>query len=86
MWAAAAANHVLAANVGVTLFLITAEEPDLALTDHWTAGRTCGRRGRRRRPGATSLHSLGGAEDEIGQAEVALLRKWLGSLAGGGSS
>lgn len=88
--AAAAADHVLAANVGVTLFLITAEAPDLALAHQVrdaTVAAITGLPGRS--PGEADgaalaqqlLHSLAGAEDTLGEAETALLRTWLGRLA-----
>lgn len=94
--AAAAADHVLAANVGVTLFLITAEEPDLALAGQIRDATVAAITGLSDVPAGDAhdgaalaqrlLHSLSGAEEEIGQAEVALLRKWLGRLAGATSA
>lgn len=94
--AAVAADHVLAANVGVTLFLITAEEPDLALAAQVRDATIAAITGLPGVPAGDAadgaalaqrlLHSLGGAEDTIGEAEVTLLRKWLGRLAAGASS
>jgi AcrR family transcriptional regulator len=90
--AAAAADHVLAANVGVTLFLITAAEPDLALADQVRDATIAAITGLPGAVGAGSagradlarqlLHVLAGAEKELGQHEVALLRHWLATLAG----
>jgi AcrR family transcriptional regulator len=89
--AAAAADHILAANVGVTLFLLTAAEPDLALSsqvrDATVAAITGLPTGPAAEPDARAdlarqlLHALAGAEQDLGQAEVGLLRKWLGTLA-----
>lgn len=84
-----AADHVLATNVGVTLFLITSEQPDLELSSHVreaTLGAITGvtRADGNADPRATHanqlLHTLANADEQLGQAEVALLRKWLKSL------
>lgn len=86
-----AADHVLAANVGVTLFLITAESPDLALSAQVRDATIAAITGLTA-PSPTDddaraglarqlLHGLTGADQQLGQAEVALLRKWLGVLA-----
>ncbi|MCR1783768.1 TetR/AcrR family transcriptional regulator [Nocardioides carbamazepini] len=90
--AAGAADHVLAANVGVTLFLITAEEPDLALAAQvrdatvaaitGVATPTSAAPDTRRLQARQMLQALSGAEKDLGRAEVALLRKWLSTLAG----
>jgi len=86
-----AADHVLAANVGVTLFLITAESPDLILSARVRDATIAAITGLAASPPAEDkahaalarqlLHGLTGADQELGQAEVALLRKWLGVLA-----
>ncbi len=84
-----AADHVLAANVGVTLFLITASSPGLDLATQVrdaTIASITGLATPDEPTGRTSLarqllHALTGAEQELGQAEVALLRKWLVVLA-----
>jgi AcrR family transcriptional regulator len=85
-----AADHVLATNVGVTLFLITADEPDLGLSDSVRDATIAGITGV---PSQTHeadhqatlaralLHDLSGAERTLGEAEVTLLRKWLRTLA-----
>ncbi|MBO9524163.1 MAG: TetR/AcrR family transcriptional regulator [Nocardioidaceae bacterium] len=88
-----AADHVLAANVGVTLFLITAEEPDLALSaavrDATVAAITGLPEAQVVEPAPAGtlaqglLHALGDAEQQLGEAETALLRKWLRTLAEG---
>lgn len=87
-----AADHVLAANVGVTLFLITAEAPDLRLSGQVreaTLAAVTGLTAPLADPGARPFlarqlrQALAGAEDELGRAEITLLRKWLGTLAGG---
>ena len=85
-----AADHVLAANVGVTLFLITAETPDLALSAQVRDATIAAITGLASPPtegdaraalARKLLHDLAGADQDLGQAEVALLRKWLGVLA-----
>ena len=86
-----AADHVLAANVGVTLFLITAETPDLTLSAQVREATLAGITGltgaqpaeptARRDVARQLLHNLIGAQDELGEPELALLRKWLGMLA-----
>lgn len=91
-----AADHVLAANVGVTLFLITAETPDLELAARVRDATLSAITGLTAVPRATPpdatpdaraasarelLQSLTGVEQELGQAETALLRKWLSVLA-----
>ncbi|WP_110205320.1 TetR/AcrR family transcriptional regulator [Nocardioides daejeonensis] len=86
-----AADHVLAANVGVTLFLITAEEPDLALSAQVrdaTIAAITGIAPASPSESATGadlarhlLHALAGAEKSLGPEEIALLRKWLRTLA-----
>lgn len=88
--AGVAADHILAANVGVTLFLITAAEPDLALANHVRDATIAAITGLPATPAVERdgraalarrlLHVLAGAEDDIGSAEVALLRKWLATL------
>ena len=85
-----AADHVLAANVGVTLFLITAESPDLSVSAQVreaTLTAITGLTGpqpaeptARRDVARQLLHHLSGAQDELGEPELALLRKWLGML------
>lgn len=86
-----AADHVLAANVGVTLFLITAERPDLELADQVRdatlaaitgLGAPSPTSGDRAALALHLLHALGAGDGGLGQAETALLRKWLGVLSG----
>lgn len=90
--AALAADHVLSANIGVTLFLITALEPDLSLSeaareatiDAITGARPAGRSprvdGDRVDAARALLHDLDGAERVLGGPETTLLRKWLTQL------
>lgn len=86
-----AADHVLAANVGVTLFLITAEAPDLGLSAQVRDATLAAVTGLATAPPPDQdgraeaarrlLHTLTGAENQLGEPEVSLLRKWLATLA-----
>ena len=85
-----AAEHVLAANVGVTLFLITAETPDPDLAGRVRDATIASITGQVVEDTTTEtastaagrlLHHLVDAEARIGAAETALLRQWLKTLA-----
>lgn len=89
-----AADHILAANVGVTLFLITASEPDLALSAavrEATLAAISGTSAAEDVPatdGAATAHTaqqlltlLGTSGSPLGTPETVLLRKWLTTLA-----
>lgn len=88
-----AADHVLAANVGVTLHLITADAPDPALSAavrEATIAAVTGTRAAGTAPAddgtpaaaAALLRTLAaGADHPLGEPEQALLRKWLAALA-----
>lgn len=89
-----AADHVLAANVGVTLHQITAGRPDAALSvavrdatiaaltgaEH-EAGTGAAERTDLARRATQLLDALGGAPSPLGAPETALLRSWLTTLA-----
>ncbi len=83
-----AADHVLAANIGTTLALITSPDADPALSDSMREATIAAITGSAPPPAATPasdavrlLQHSADIERRLGAAESALLRKWLVHLA-----